>query len=336
MTGVGSRVYRLNCQTIEYRSSFAIVSDYLLGVLGNIDAVRAPAHYEVFSADTAERAFGVITKREFCYLSRGRAEAYRAEFLRCLAPHVERRLPLRFFYDVGGGYHASIEEGGGLGFHVGLAELMVLNQIASFDKKIREFYSPGVQFSLVVDNLCALLVNDIRLECTEGYVRELRALIERLGIGDTVDLLVESENFTESDYRDNAPPVEPVVEVSPKDLENVCRFLGRRCSVDEAQHRMALYKAVTQISEERLSSKVDGVHMTQRATPSTFGFRAFPGGDSRIQAGRVGLIRDEDAKKIRPVLITSRNSFTICSAVETRTRVSDLIGPVLLVANGTA
>jgi hypothetical protein len=215
-----------------------------------------------------------------------------------------------------------------------LAELAILNQIANFNAQIQEIYPAGVRFTLVVDNLCALLVNDVPIEKTRRYVCQLRDLIGRVGATQRVDVLVESEHFLEADYRANAPGVEVVGQVSEKDIENVSRFLGRRCSVDEARERVTRYKSVTQISEDRLSSMIDGFHMTQRATPSTFGFRAFPGGDSRIQAGRLGLLRS-DASRMRPVLITSRSSFSVSQSLSTRTPVSDLIDPVLLVSNGS-
>ena len=51
---------------------------------------------------------------------------------------------------------------------------------------------------------------------------------------------------------------------------------------------------------------IEDVHMTQRATPTTPGFRPFPGGDSRTQCGEVALTRSATGK-LKPVLLTSRN-----------------------------
>jgi hypothetical protein len=67
-----------------------------------------------------------------------------------------------------------------------------------------------------------------------------------------------------------------------------------------------MYSEVTTASEKLLNTLIDSVHMTQRASATTICFRPFPGGDSRIQAGEVVLLAD-GAKKVRPILLTSRN-----------------------------
>jgi hypothetical protein len=63
---------------------------------------------------------------------------------------------------------------------------------------------------------------------------------------------------------------------------------------------------VIEISDRLLASLIPGVHMTQRATPATICFRAFPGADSRIQSGEVALARKDD-RKLYPFLLSSRN-----------------------------
>jgi hypothetical protein len=88
---------------------------------------------------------------------------------------VRRNDPIRFFYDIGGGYHATTRPGEeDLLFDVGLAELLVLSQVADFASRIAEIYHAGVRFSLVIDNLCANLVNDIPLAKTLQYCAALR------------------------------------------------------------------------------------------------------------------------------------------------------------------
>jgi len=46
--------------------------------------------------------------------------------------------------------------------------------------------------------------------------------------------------------------------------------------------------------------------MTQRATPQTFPFRPYPGGDSRIQCGELALFVNEEGN-CKPALVTTDN-----------------------------
>jgi hypothetical protein len=138
----------------------------------------------------------------------------------------------------------------------------------------------------------------------------LRELIFELGLTDSIDVLVESEQFSVSDYKKNLRKIDQKTIISPTDdmniVDNVARFLGRKCSEHEAAERIKKYREVTDISEYHLATVIDGVRMTQRATEKTLCFRSFPGGDSRMQAGLVAL--SQNAKgRIHPVLLTSRN-----------------------------
>ena len=141
-------------------------------------------------------------------------------------------------------------------------------------------------------------------------MQKLRTLIRETRMEGLVDLLVESERFTEADFARvrlaAAAPAPAGDGLSTKQHENVERFLGRRCDSTEAAERTRLYTEVTTASERLLSTLIDGVHMTQRASATTLCFRPFPGGDSRIQAGEVALLAD-GSRKIRPILLTSRN-----------------------------
>jgi len=144
------------------------------------------------------------------------------------------------------------------------------------------FYAlPGATFTLVVDNLCAAMVNNLQVPGTIEYCTKLRELIVDTGLSGVVELLVESEQFT------------------------LANFAGARAA--GAADRARFQAEVAKISERLLSSRIDGIHVTQRASPTTICFRPFPGGDSRIQGGEVGLVADA-AQKIRPVLLTSRNA----------------------------
>jgi hypothetical protein len=85
-------------------------------------------------------------------------------------------------------------------FDVGLGELFVLHQIASFSRRVRGVYPPGVRFHIVIDNLCALLVNDIPAARTEAYCASFRELIEATVTSEVVRLIVEAEHFTIADF----------------------------------------------------------------------------------------------------------------------------------------
>ena len=268
-----------------------------------------PGAEPVASVDIPAVIFSVLTSREFCYLGRTKTEPYRDQVERTLADDVGRGEPVRFYYDLGAGYHASVDpHTSGLVFSAGFSELCVLAQIASFCSRVGEIYAPGATFVLVIDNVCGLVTNDIPLERTTAYCGELRALIDETGLGDTVSVLVESEAFSAADYaldRERLQREAGALSPSPQDIENVSRFLGRECDALEAAERMARYRQAGEMTESRLEGVVRGVRMTQRATGGTLGFRPFPGGDSRTQVGEVAI--SPGTKGLRPILLTSRN-----------------------------
>lgn len=258
----------------------------------------------------AHKVFDVLTNRDFCYLSRSRVSGYQEGVLSAANRALRQAEPIRFYYDLGGGYHASTQPGEEeVSFDVGLAELFVLSQISSFSARVRGFYPAGVKFSLVIDNMCALLINDIPLVKTLGYCTRLRALIQELDLGNVVDVLVESEHVSVVDFeRARAVTVgrNGSMTLTRKQHDNVERFLGRPCDEVEAFGRSVKYLEVIDASERLLEPLIQGVHMTQRATDSTICFRPFPGGDSRIQCGEVVLTKNSK-QKLYPVLLTSSN-----------------------------
>ena len=270
------------------------------------DAERAES---VAPVDVPSVIFSILTSREFCYLGRTKTEPYREQVERTLATNVARGETVRFYYDLGAGYHASIDpHASGLVFNVGFSELCVLAQIASFCSCVADVYAPGATFVLVIDNVCGLVTNDIPLAQTEAYCAELRALIEQTGLRDSVSVLVESEAFAAADYvidQDRLQRDMAGLSPSPIDIDNVSRFLGRECDAMEAAERMARYRQAGELTEQKLEGVVRGVRMTQRATGGTLGFRPYPGGDSRTQVGELAL--SPGTKGVRPVLLTSRN-----------------------------
>ena len=105
-----------------------------------LDVVRTRTQPVAAPVGSAEDAiFDVLTGRRFCYLGRKRTAPYREATLSMLRRDMEQNQPVRFYFDVGPGYHASTRPGtGGLVFDVGLSELFVLQQIVLFCNRVRE------------------------------------------------------------------------------------------------------------------------------------------------------------------------------------------------------
>lgn len=254
--------------------------------------------------------FAIQTRREFCYLSNGRVQCYRASAEKWIERWVSEGKPVHYYLDIGGGYHASLTPGvENVSFDVGLGEFLMLLQIHRFNQRVRSIYAHGVRFTLVIDNLCAKLINDIDVARTSAYCVRLRELIDSLNLSAEVDLLVESELFSVDQFQEllaKAPPVPSTATLTQKEHETVERFLGRACDVAEAMERTTRYRDITRISGQMIDAKVDGLRMTQRATPDTICFRSYPGGDSRMQSGQIALkIADDDS--VLPFLLTSHN-----------------------------
>jgi hypothetical protein len=257
---------------------------------------------------TADSVFDLLSDRDYCYLSRSRVARYRASAVAWIERAIRKGEPIDIWYDLGAGYHASIEPGiREPSFDVGLGELFVLRQIASFARRVRSLYPPGVRFHIVIDNLCALLINDIPVARTEAYCARFRQLIDLTVTSGLVALIVESEQFRVADFRgpDKAPAAD-MFAVDAKAHENVARFLGRPCTRSEAAARLLRYHDVIAESERLLNHVIHGMHMTQRATADTMCFRPFPGADSRIQCGEVALGWNVKGR-LCPFLLTSQN-----------------------------
>ncbi len=311
------------------------VAEYHHYVVSHVDSVEplrknfvATTSDDAAIGALAELVFETLTSREYCYLGRQRVTPYKASAIRNLKHSIRTGASIEFFYDLGGGYHASLEPGvQPLSFEVGLGELLVLRQIVSFATRVQAIYPPGVHFNIVIDNLCAFLVNDIPISNTESYTVRLRKLITQLGLSGLVDVLVESSIVRLSDIEAfDKPESIPEKPLPTPDLHrNVERFLGRTCSVEEACHRLMKYEFFSAVSERALAPFVDGVHLTQRASPSTLCFRAFPGSSSRIQAGQVVLAVDQH-RRFLPMLLTSESySRHEMTHVESRLDIDELI-----------
>jgi len=196
-----------------------------------------------------------------------------------------------------------------LRFAVGLSELLILAQVDTLCAKISEVYPPNARFWFVIDNLCALRTNDVPVDRTESYVQQFRLLLHSTDMASAVDLVVESEEFDLEEYDkvlDAMPPGDLIAELSPESIDNVARFLGRPCTREEAAVRIERYGRTGPTTDRLVNRLVKDVHMTQRATGATLGFRPFPGGDQRTQAGELVLTRGSKGR-LRPLLLTTRN-----------------------------
>jgi len=282
---------------------------YLRGVMSDLRNSAVSKAARADPAAVAEDVVDLLFSRQFSYLGRSRARVYEDAIRETVARAAESEAPIPFYFDIGGGYHATIQPGRqDFNFDVGLGELLVLTQIARLRQAVAQVYAPGLRFSLVIDNLCALLVNDIPSDETLEYCAQLRRLIEELHLEDTVTVLVESEHFSSAELERSALAERPaeIAPMTPKRHRNVERFLGRPCTEKEALDREVRYHAVVGASERLLDRIIKGIHMTQRASSTTMCFRPFPGGDSRIQSGQVVMTRNADAS-LRPMLLTSAN-----------------------------
>jgi hypothetical protein len=215
------------------------------------------------------------------------------------------------YLDLGPGYHAALEKTDPrhLSFDIGLGELLVLYQMRKFINRVTKIYPPGAEFSIVIDNICAVFVNDMNTTETERYCSRFRELIRELNIQNEVKLLVESEHFSTSDYDIKSIPEDTIKSytLTEDEHENVERFIGHTCSKEEAIRRILTYGQIGDRTDELFSNYFkNGVHMTQRASKTTICFRPFPGGDSRIQSGKVVLGLNKN-NKVYPFLLTSTN-----------------------------
>ena len=258
----------------------------------------------------AAKLFDCLTSRTFTHLGKQHLEPYRSLTMALLRSDIAAGRPIRLMYDFGPGYHASLQpELSGLVFDPGLAEWLALRQIALFEQQVKAHYAPGIHFCLVIDNLCGWLSNDVPLASTALYVQRLRGLISQLGMDKAVYLRVESEITAQAAYAARFDAVTPRMNAPvPTAAErlNVERFLGRPASIQEVRMRLDRYERASQVTESLLAQDESFIRLTQRATAQTLGFRAYPGGASRIQVGEV-VLAFTDPRTVRPALLTSQS-----------------------------
>ncbi|MGI9192392.1 MAG: hypothetical protein ACR2IL_09745, partial [Chitinophagaceae bacterium] len=119
-----------------------------------------------------------------------------------ILPSVEAKLhhaiqsnsPIPCLYLYNGGYRAScLPNKASLVFEPDQTELMLLYQIALLQKQVQAVYTPGIEFTIVLNNGVAHWVNDIPIEKTSVYANTFRHMIQYLGAEANINILLQSE-----------------------------------------------------------------------------------------------------------------------------------------------
>lgn len=266
------------------------------------------------SIEIADEIIKVLTSRVFCYQSKRNLIKIISEVRQNLVRQINNSSTIKFFLLYNGGYRVSpISNKRSLIFEPDQTELMLLYQIALLKNKILALYGHGIEFNIVINNGVAKWVNDISTTDTENYVGQLRKMIAFFGAEKNVNIILQSEldcfnqGFTFETFQTETL-------LSKENHLLVERFLGRRCSEDEAKYRFALYNLAEKKWEEDLSPIIasqDGIIMRQVAHPDMLSFRPFPGGAIRIQNGTFGFHYHKNVLTSKLITSKSLNEFDI-------------------------
>lgn len=273
--------------------------------LGPESAVPAPAVPRPASADAV---LHLLTGRAFSPEARGRVRAQIAALQAPVAAHLAAGRPLPFFYLYHGGYRAAgAADNRGLVFAPDQTDVMTLARIATLQEQLAAIHPPGIRFVIVLNNGVATWTNGIDRALTESYGHRLRAMIARLGIGERVSVLVQSELPGHSDaFCPDLPDRLP--ELTPEAHAIVERFLDRACPLEEARRLSALYVLAEAAWAERLApltASAGAVVLRQVPHPKTLCFRPYAGGSIRVQNGTLGFRLE--GGRAQPVLVTARS-----------------------------
>lgn len=261
-----------------------------------------------------DEIISIITSKEFNYQSKIKINNQICRAKEIIYNKIKQKLPIDFYLDLGGGYHASI------GYEkidkktdVNFSEVIVLYQIAKFISKISRVYSGGVRMNIIIDNLVAFYVNDIELERTELYCKNFRKLIRVLKMEENVKVFLESENPKIMDklcclkYDQNE-------NITEEQYENIIRFQDIEISPLQAKEKFNKYKTYVSESDKEINSIIGNqIRFVQRSDNNELTFRSFPGGASRIQCGQIAVIYNNEKNKFQTELFTSRKLKTISS-----------------------
>lgn len=252
----------------------------------------------------------ILVHRFFNYQSKKNSLHILPGIRQTMALSIALGRPIPFLYLYNGGYRASpFPNDSSLIFNPDFTELMLLYQLALLHQKIRAVYSPGMEFTIVINNGVAQYVNEVPLVATQHYVQQLRAMINRVGAEKNVRVLVQSE--LPMVVQHNSPVVSAMPPMlSDKAHANIERFMGRTVTREESAWRALRY---TQAESDWFQEISDIAHTTQaillRQTtdPQMLSFRPFPGGAIRSQNGSLGF--EYINQTIRLKLITSENAM---------------------------
>lgn len=244
------------------------------------------------SESLSEELTAIFLHKSFNHQSRGRLSAVLPGFRQGLQSQIDAMRPLTLYFLYNGGYRASpFPQDPTPIFYPDQTELMLLRQISLLQARIKQKYAPGIDFVIVLNNGVAAYVNDISLEETSRYAKELRNIIESLGASRFIRVLLQSEvaDFSSSQSK---PGYKTLPKISQKEHSIVERFLGRPCSEQEASYRAWLYQiAETEWAKDLvpLVTRDHALLLRQVASSGMLSFRAFPGGAIRAQNGSLGF-----------------------------------------------
>jgi len=244
------------------------------------------------SESLSEELTAIFLHKSFNHQSRGRLSAVLPGFRQGLQSQIDAMRPLTLYFLYNGGYRASpFPQDPTPIFYPDQTELMLLRQISLLQARVTQKYAPGIDFVIVLNNGVAAYVNDISLEETSRYAKELRNIIESLGASRFIRVLLQSEvaDFSSSQSK---PGYRTLPKISQKEHSIVERFLGRPCSEQEASYRAWLYQiAETEWAKDLvpLVTRDHALLLRQVASSGMLSFRAFPGGAIRAQNGSLGF-----------------------------------------------
>jgi hypothetical protein len=270
-----------------------------------------------------DRVFETLVSRELCSLSLGRVAPFRDAVVASVKRALHRVEPIHFYYGLGGGYATTVRSGAAQRVSdVGLGELLLLGQVTQLAGRMRQLYPVGIRFSLIIDNLGAYLLQDVPVPETLAYCRNLRRLIDDLGLQSWTDLIVTSEYFSVADFAAAWPDGAGVASLAALTNKSPGRKLVQPEAVEDAEGARRIH-AARQAAEQLLSPMIRGVQLTAGTTTGSLGFRPFAGGDASRERGEVVLTRARRTA-VSPLLLTEANGSQY--AVE-RYRVPGVLPP---------
>ncbi|MHA8051654.1 L-tyrosine/L-tryptophan isonitrile synthase family protein [Aquirufa sp. ROCK-SH2] len=256
----------------------------------------------------ADEIVTILTHRMFTFQSKKNLIQVLPILKQNLVRQIVKGVPIKIFLLYNGGYRASsFPNQLSLIFEPDQTEMMLLYQISKLYEKIKSIYSPGIHFVIVVNNGVAHWVNEIPLEATENYAYQLRNMIDFLRASSQIQVLLQSELEGFEPHQCFDSELRSLI-LTEKEHGIVERFLGHRCSKEEAIYRAGLYQLAESAWSQLITSiatESDAIMLRQVAHSDMLSFRAFPGGAIRIQNGSFGFQYLNNT--LKPKLITSEN-----------------------------